>query len=115
MKVWYSVDSEQAYELLFSGREKHLNVLEQQITEVSEDRNQLVKSAISFLPRRTNYGVTSGHRCPREVGLISTAAGAAVLILGGLVKNAAYSTLPIFSLRSDNKELKPITGTVFKQ
>ena len=55
------------------------------------------------------------NRSPRAVGLIAAAAGAAGLILGDPVKDAACSALSIFSLCSDNTELEADVENMLKQ
>ena len=50
--------------------------------------------------------VNTGNRSPRAMGIITAAAGAADLILGDAVKDAACSALSIFSLCSDKTELE---------
>ena len=55
------------------------------------------------------------NRGPRAIGLIAAAAGAAGLILGDPVKDAACSALSIFSLCSDNTELEADVENMLKQ
>ena len=55
------------------------------------------------------------NRSPRAIGLIAAAAGAAGLILGDSVKDAACSALSIFSLCSDNTKLEADVENVLKQ
>ena len=97
--------SEEAYELLFNRMDEQLNILEKEIAEAKADRNRLEEIATSFLPQQSMLAGNTGSRSPRAVGLFAAAAGAAGLILGDPVKDAACSALSIFSFCSDNTEL----------
>ena len=55
------------------------------------------------------------NRSPRAIGLIAAAAGAAGRILEDPVKDAACSTLSIFSVCSDNTELEADVENMLKQ
>ena len=57
----------------------------------------------------------TGGRSRRAIGLIAAAAGAAGLILGDPVEDAACSALSIFSLCSDNTELEADVENMLKQ
>ena len=58
------------------------------------------------MPQQSKLAGNTVSRSPRVTGLIAAAAGAARLILGDPVKDAACSALQIFSLCSDNSELE---------
>ena len=57
----------------------------------------------------------TGSRSPRATGLFAAAAGAAGLILGDPVEDAACSALSIVSLCSDNTELEANVENLLKQ
>ena len=89
--------SEKAYELLFNRIDEQLTILDKEIAEAKTDRNRLVEIATSFLPQQSMRAGDTGSRSPRAIGLIAAATGAAGLILGDPVKDAACSALSIFS------------------
>ena len=107
--------SEEAYELLFNRIDEQLTVLDKEIAEAEVDRTRLVEIAISFLPQQSMLAGNTGSRSRRAIGLIAAAAGAAGLILGDPVKDAACSALSIFSLCSDNTELEADVENMLKQ
>ena len=83
-----------------------MTILDKEIAEAKADRNRLVEIASSFLPQQSMLAGNTGSRSRRAIGIIAAAAGAAGLILGDPVKDAACSALSIFSLCSDNTELE---------
>ena len=107
--------SEKAYELLFNRMDEQLKILDKEIAEAKADRNRLVEIATSFLPQQSMMADNTSSRSPRAIGLIAAAAGAAGLILGDPVKDAACSALSIFSLCSDNTELAADVENMLKQ
>ena len=107
--------SEETYELLFNRIDEQLTILDKEIAEAKGDRIRLVEIATSFLPQQSMLAGNTGSRSPRAVGLLAAAAGAAGLILGDPVKGAASSALSIFSLCSDNTELKADVENSLKQ
>ena len=98
--------SENAYELPFNRIDEQLTILDKEIAEATEDRNRLVETATSFLPQQSTLAVKTSSRSPRAIGLIAAASGAAGLILGDPVKDAACSALSIFILCSDKTEIE---------
>ena len=92
-----------------------MTVLDNEIAEAQADRNRLVEIATSFLPQQSMLAGNTGSRSRRAIGLIAAAAGAAGLILGDPVKDAACSALSIFSFCSDNTELEADVENVLKQ
>ena len=106
VKKCQTAASENAYELLFNRIDDQLKLLEKEIAEDKADRNRLVENAISFLPRQSVLAGNTASRSPRAIGLIAAAAGAAGLILGDPVKDAACSAISIINLCSDNTELE---------
>ena len=90
--------SEEAYELLFNRIDEQLKTLDKEIAEAKADRNRLMEIATSFLPQQSMLAGNTGSRSRRAIGLITAAAGAAGLILGDPVKDAACSALSVFSL-----------------
>ena len=98
--------SQNAYELLFIRMDEQLKILDKEIAEANADRSRLVEIATSFLPQQSMLAGNGGSQSPRAIGLIAAAAGAAGLILGDPVKDAACSALSIFSLCSDNTEVE---------
>ena len=107
--------TEEAYELLFNRIDEQLKILDKEIAEADKDRNRLVEIATSFLPQQSMLAGNTGSRSRRAIGLIAAAAGAAGLILGDPVKDAACSALSIFSLCSDNTELEADVENMLKQ
>jgi len=89
---------------LFNRIDEQLKLLDKKIAEAKADRNRLVEIATSFLPQQSMLAGNTGRRSPRAIGLIAAAAGAAGLILGDPVKDAACSALSLLSLCSDNTE-----------
>ena len=71
--------------------------------------------ATSFLPQQSMLAGNTGNRSPGAIGLIEAVAGAAGLILGDPVKDAACSALSIFSLCSDKTELEAAIENMLKQ
>ena len=106
---------EEAYELLFNRIDEQLTLLDKEIAEAKADRNRLVEIATSFLPQQSMLAGERNNRSPRAIGLRAAAAGAAGLILGDPVKDAASSALSIFSLCSDNTELEADVENMLKQ
>ena len=107
--------SEEACELLFNRIDEQLKILDKEIAEAKADRIRLVEIATSFLPQQSLPAGNTGSRSPRAIGLNPAAAGAAGLILGDPVKDAAFSALSIFSLCSDNTELEADVENMLKQ
>ena len=100
---------------LFNRIDEQLTTLNKEIAEAKADRTRLVEIATSFLPQQSMLAGNTGSRNPRAVGLIAAAAGAAGLILGDPVNDAECSVLSIFSLCSDNTELKADVENMLKQ
>ena len=107
--------SEEAYELLFNRMDDQLKILDKEIAQAKVDRNRLVEIAISFLPQQSMLAGERNNRSLRAIELIAAAAGAAGLILGDPVKDAACSALSIFSFCSDNTELEAHVENLLKQ
>ena len=107
--------SENAYELLFNRMDEQLKILDKEIAEAKADRHRLVEIATSFLPQQSMLAGNTGSRSPRAIGLIAAAAGAAGLILGDRVKDAACSALSSFSLCTDKTELEADFDNLLKQ
>ena len=78
-----------AYELLFNRIDEQFTILDKEIAEADKDGNCLVEIATSFLPQQSMLAGERNNRSPRAIGLIAAAAGAAGLILGDPVKDAA--------------------------
>ena len=104
-----------AYELLFSRIDEQLTILDKEMAEADKHRNRLVEIATSFLPQQSMLAGERNIRSRRAIGLIAAAAGAARLIYGDPVKDAACSALSIFSLCSDNTELAADVENMLKQ
>ena len=115
VKKCQTAASGDAYELLFNRIDEQLTILDKEIAEANADRNRLVEIATSFLPQQSMLAGNTGSRNRRAIGLIAAAAGAAGLILGDPVKDAACSALLIFSLCSDNTELEADVENMLKQ
>ena len=92
-----------AFALLFNELEAKLTLLEQEIQDAHKDKTELLRVAKSFLPQEPQ---NVDHRGKRALGLIAAAAGAAGLVFGDPVKEAACSALSIFSLCPHNKALE---------
>ena len=107
--------SEDACELLFNRMDEQLKILEKEIAEAKADRTRLVEIVTSFLPQQSMLAGNTNSRSPRAIGLIAVAAGAAGLILGDPVKDAACSALWIFNLCSDNRKLGADVENILKQ
>ena len=92
------------YDQLFDQLEEELSLIQKEINAAHTDQNQLVEVASSFLPPsiKSDHGTA---RSKRAVGIIAAAAGAAGLVLGSPVKDAACSALSIFNLCTDTKDL----------
>ena len=104
-----------AYELLFNRIDEQLTILDKEKAETDKDRKRLLEIATSFLPQQSMLAGERNNRSPRAIGIIAAAAGAAGLILGDPVKDAACSALSIFSLCSDNTELEADVENMLKQ
>ena len=115
VKECQTAASGDASELLFNRIDEQLTVLDKEITEADKDRNRLVEFATSFLPQQSMFAGEKNNRSRRAIGTNAAAAGAAGLILGDPVKDAACSALSIFSLCSDNTELKADVENMLKQ
>ena len=115
VKKCQTAASGDAYELLFNRIDEQLTILDKEIAEADKYRNRLVEIATSFLPQQSMLAGNTGSRSRRAIGLIAAAAGAAGLILGDPVKDAACSALSIFSLCSDNTELEADVENMLKQ
>ena len=96
VKKCQTAASGDAYELLFNRIDEQLTILDKEVAEADKDRNRLVEIATSFLPQQSMLAGNTGSRSRRAIGLIAAAAGAAGLILGDPVKDAACSALSIF-------------------
>ena len=107
--------SEDAYDLLFNRIDEQLTILTKEIAEDEADRTRLVEIATSILPQQSMLAGNTGSRSPGAIGLIAAAAGAAGLILGDPVKDAACSALSIFSFCSDSTELEADVENMLKQ
>ena len=107
--------SENVYELLFNRMDEYLKILDKEINEAKAGRNRLVENATSFLPQQSMLAGNTVSRSPRAIGLTVAAAGAAGLILGDPVKDAACSALSIFSLCSDITKLEADVEKMLKQ
>ena len=107
--------SEEAYELLVNRIDEQLTVLDKEIAGADKDRNRLVEIATSFLPQQSMLAGERNNRSPRAIGLIAAAAGAAGLILGDPVKDAACSALSISSLCSDKTDLEADVENMLRQ
>ena len=94
---------------------EQLTILDEEIAGAKADRTRLVEIATSFLPQQSMLAGNTGSRSQRAIGLIPAVAGAAGLILGDPVKDAASSALSIFSLCSDNTELEADVENLLKQ
>ena len=92
-----------AFELLFNEPEAKLILLEQEIRDAHKDKAELLRVAKLFLPPEPQ---SVDHRGKRALGLIAAAAGAAGLVLGDPVKEAACLALSIFSLCTEIKALE---------
>ena len=106
---------EKIFALLFEELETKLQMIESEIHGAATDKNDLLEIAKSFLPKTVNQQHVDGYRSKRAIGLIAAAAGAAGLVLGNPVKEAACSALSIFNLCSDNKALEADVANVMKQ
>ena len=115
VKKCQTAASEKANELPFNRIDEQLTILDRKITEAKADRYHPVEFATSFLSQKSMLAGNTGSRSPRASGLIADAAGAAGLILGDPVKDAACSGLSIFSLCSDNTELEADVKNLLKQ
>ena len=93
------------YDQLFDQVEEKLSLIQKEINAAHTDQNQLVEVASSFLPPsiKPDHG-TARSKC--AVGIFAAAAGAAGLVLGSPIKDAACSVLSIFNLCTDTKDLK---------
>ena len=107
--------SEDAYNLLFNRIDDELTLLDKEIAEANAYLNRLVEIATSFLPQQSMLAGNTGSRSPRAIGLIAAASGAAGLIFGVPVKDAACSTLSKFSSRSDNTEFEADVENLLQQ
>ena len=115
VKKCQTAASGDAYELLFNRIDEQLTILDKEIAEADKDRNRLVEIATSFLPQQSMLAGERNNRSRRAIGLIAAAAGAAGLILGDPVKDAACSALSIFSLCSDNTEIEADVENMLNQ
>ena len=89
VKKCQTAASGDAYELLFNRIDEQLTILDKEIAEADKDRNRLVEIATSFLPQQSMLAGERNNRSRRAIALIAAAAGAAGLILGDPVKDAA--------------------------
>ena len=115
VKKCQTAASGDAYELLFNRIDEQLTILDKEIAEAAKDRNRLVEIATSFLPQQSTLAGEKNNWSRRAIGLIAAAAGAAGLILGDPVKDAASSALSIFNLCSDKTELEADVKNMLKQ
>ena len=102
VKSCRSAAIQELYGILFDRLEEKLDMLEKEIIDDKIEKRQLVKIATSFVPPNINPKEQNNHRGRRAVGLIAAAAGAAGLVLGNPIKEAACSALSIFTLCNDN-------------
>ena len=93
------------YDQLFEQLEEKFFLIRKEINDAHTDHNQLVDVASSFLPPSVirDHGTA---RSKRTVGIIAAAAGAAGLVLGSPVQNAACSALSNHNLCTDTKDLE---------
>ena len=80
-------------------------MIRKEINAAHTDQNQLVEVDSSFFPPsiKPDHGTA---RSKSAVGKIAAASGAAGLVLGSPVKDAACSALSVFNLCTDNKDLE---------
>ena len=80
-------------------------MIRKEINAAHTDQNRLVEVASFFLPPsiRPEHGTA---RSKRAVGIFAAAAGAAGLVLGRPVKDAACSAFSIFKVCTDTKDLE---------
>ena len=108
VKLCGSQKMTELYHLLFDQLEEKLRLLEKEIQSVRNDQSRLLDIASSFLPPRVDPDTHPGIRNRRAVGLLMAAAGAAGLVLGDPVKNAAFSR---FSTSAQTTESWKIMST----
>ena len=101
------------YDHLFDQLEEKLSLIPKEINAAYTDQNQLVEVVSSFLPPsiKPDHGTS---RNKRGVGIIAAATGAAGLVLGSQVKDAACSALSIFNLCTDTKDPKKMLTTSWR-
>ena len=93
------------YNQLIDQLEEKLSLIQKEINAAHTDQNQLVEKASSILP--PSIKPDHGTGCSkRAVWIITVAAGAAGLVLGSPVKDAACSALFIFNLCTHTKDLE---------
>ena len=115
VKRCQTATSENAYELLFNRIDQQMTKLDKKIAKAKTDRNRLVETATSFLPQQSKLAGNTGSRSPQAIGLNAAAAGAAGLILGDPVKDAACLVLSNCSLCSVNTELEADVDNLIQQ
>ena len=115
VKLCESQKMTELYHLLFDQLEEKLRLLEKEVQSVRNDESRLLDIASSFLPPRVDPDTHPGTRNRRAVGILMAAAGAAGLVLGDPVKNAACSALSIFNLCTDNRELEDNVNRIMDQ
>ena len=81
-------------------------ILDKKNSDATADRKRLVDNATSFLRQQSMLAVDTSRQSLRTIGIIAAAAGAARVILGDPIEDAACSALSIFSFCSDNTEPK---------
>ena len=91
------------YDQLIDQLDEKLSLI-QKINAAHTDLNQLVEVASSFFPPLIEPEHGAARR-KRAVKTIAAAAGAAGLVLGSPVKDAACSALSISNLCTDTKDL----------
>ena len=86
---------------------------------IADDHFELLRVAESFAPLPTKQNEDkeqTGHsRQRRLIPAFMAASGAAGLIIGNPIKDAACSALSIFKLCSDNKDLNKEISTLMAQ
>ena len=99
--------------------EYRVNLLSKEQKAIADDHLELLGVAESFAPPPTkpneNKEQTGHSRQRRFFPALMAASGAAGLILGNPLKDAACSALSIFKLCSDNKHLKKDISTLMAQ
>ena len=99
--------------------EYRVNLLLKEQKAIADDHLELLRVAESFAPPPTksneNKERTGHSRQRRLIPALMAASGAAGLILGNPLKDAACSALSIFKLCSDNKDLKKDISTLMAQ
>ena len=114
VKLCKTMKMGELYQTLFDQLDEKLSLLETEINAAQTDEQELLRVASSFLPSSVQPKQMTDSRGRRAIGLIAAAAGAAGLVLGDPVKDAACSALSIFNLCTDNKDLEKTVEQVMK-